>query len=225
MIDKAIEALKNGEIILIYDSDDRESETDMITAAEFMTTEKMTTLRKYAGGLVCMPISNENCDKLGIPFMVDILKEANEKYPVLKDLYPNDIPYDAKSAFSITVNYRDTYTGIPDTDRSKTERELALLCKEGKQAEFGKYFRSPGHVTLLRAEKDAVLTREGHTELTIALLEMAGLEPVGICCEMIGDNGEAMSVDKTREYAQKNNHVFISGDEIIEAYKEFKNNN
>ena len=70
-----------------------------------------------------------------------------------------------------------------------------------------------------------MLTREGHTELTIALLEMAGLEPVGICCEMIGDNGEAMSVDKTREYAQKNNHVFISGDEIIEAYKEFKNNN
>ena len=101
MIDKAIEALKNGEIILIYDSDDRESETDMITAAEFMTTEKMTTIRKYAGGLVCMPISNENCDKLGIPFMVDILKEANEKYPVLKDLYPNDIPYDAKFVLKI----------------------------------------------------------------------------------------------------------------------------
>ncbi len=222
MIEKALEALRNGEIILVYDSDDRESETDMITAAEFMSTEKMTTIRKYAGGLVCMPISDENCNKLQIPFMVDILKEANEKYPVLKELYPDDIPYDAKSAFSITVNHRDTYTGIPDDDRAKTERELALLCKEGKQNEFGKYFRSPGHVTLLRAEKDSVLTREGHTELTIALLEMAGLEPVGICCEMIGEDGKAMPVDQTSKYAKENNHVFISGDEIIEAYKEFK---
>lgn len=225
MIDEAIKALQNGEIILVYDSDDRESETDMITAAEFMTTEKMTAVRKDAGGLVCMPISDENCNKLGIPFMVNILKEASEKYPILKDLYPDDIPYDAKSAFSITVNHRKTYTGIPDTDRAKTERELALLCKEGKHDEFGKHFRAPGHVTLLRAEKDSVLTREGHTELTIALLEMAGLEPVGICCEMIGDDGKAMPSNQTKEYAEKNNHVFISGDEIIEAYKEFKKNN
>ncbi len=224
MIDEAIKALKNGEIILVYDSDDRESETDMIVAAEFMTTEHMTTIRKHAGGLVCMPISSENCDKLGLPFMVDILKEANTKYPVLKELYPDDIPYDAKSAFSITINHRDTYTGIPDDDRAKTERELALLCKEGKHSEFGKYFRAPGHVTLLRAEKDAILTREGHTELTIALLEMAGLEPVGICCEMIGDNGKAMPKSETEKYAKENNHVFISGDEIIKEYKEFKNN-
>lgn len=225
MLNKAIESLKNGEIILVYDSDDRESETDMITAAEFMTTEKMTTIRKNAGGLVCMPISSENCDKLQIPFMVDILKEANDKYPILKELYPDDIPYDAKSAFSITVNHRDTYTGIPDDDRAKTEKELALLCKNNKHSDFGKYFRSPGHVTLLRAEKDSVLTREGHTELTIALLEMAGLEPVGICCEMIGDNGKAMPLEQTKKYAKTNNHVLISGDEIIEAYKEFKNNN
>lgn len=225
MLNEAIKALQNGEIILVYDSDDRESETDMIVAAEFMTTEKMTTIRKYAGGLVCMPISKENCDKLKIPFMVDILAEANEKYPILKELYPDDIPYDAKSSFSITVNHRDTFTGIPDTDRAKTERELALLCKEGKQDEFGKYFRSPGHVTLLRSEKDCILTREGHTELTIALLEMAGLETVGICCEMIGDDGKSMPIEQTREYAEKNNHVFISGDEIIEAYKEFRNKN
>ncbi|MBE6493519.1 MAG: 3,4-dihydroxy-2-butanone-4-phosphate synthase [Methanosphaera stadtmanae] len=224
MIDEAIKALKNGEIILVYDSDDRESETDMIVAAEFMTTEHMTTIRKHAGGLVCMPISSENCDKLGLPFMVDILKEANTKYPVLKELYPDDIPYDAKSAFSITINHRDTYTGIPDDDRAKTERELALLCKEGKHSEFGKYFRAPGHVTLLRAEKDAILTREGHTELTIALLEMAGLEPVGICCEMIGDDGKAMPKSETEKYAKENNHVFISGDEIIKEYKEFKKN-
>ena len=223
MIDEAIKALKNGEIILVYDSEDRESETDMIVAAEFMTTEKMTTIRKDAGGLVCMPISSQNCDKLKIPFMVDILKEANNKYPVLKQLYPDDIPYDAKSSFSITVNHRDTFTGIPDDDRAKTERELALLCKENRHDEFGEYFRSPGHVTLLRAEKDCVLTREGHTELTIALLEMAGLECVGICCEMIGDDGKSMKKDQTKQYADKNNHVFISGDEIIKEYKEFRN--
>ena len=74
MIDEAIKALKNGEKILVYDNEDRESETDMITAAEFMTTSKMTTIRKDAGGLVCMPISNENCDKLGMLIVEDNIK-------------------------------------------------------------------------------------------------------------------------------------------------------
>ncbi|MDO5851233.1 MAG: 3,4-dihydroxy-2-butanone-4-phosphate synthase [Methanobacteriaceae archaeon] len=222
MINEAIKALQNGEIILVYDNEDRESETDMIMAAEFMTTEKMTTIRKNAGGLLCMPISKENCDKLKIPFMVDILNEASTKYPVLKDLTPDDIRYDEKSAFTITTNHRDTFTGIPDDDRAKTAKELALLCKNNEQNEFGKYFRSPGHVTLLRAEKDCVFTRQGHTELTIALLEMANLETVGICCEMIGDNGKAMPTAESLEYAKENEYVYIKGEEIIDAYKKFK---
>ncbi len=86
MIDDAINAFKNGEIVLIFDDDNREKETDMIVAAELMTPEIMATIRNDAGGLVCVPLSSEVSHKLGIPFMTDIMEEASHKYPVLAEL-------------------------------------------------------------------------------------------------------------------------------------------
>ncbi len=223
MIKKAIESFKKGEIVLIFDDDNRERETDMIVAAEFMTPQHMTTIRNDAGGLFCVPISAEISDKLGIPFMTDLMNEGSKKYPVLAELTPNDIPYDEKSAFSITVNHRKTFTGITDNDRAFTIKELGLLCKNENFEDFGKYFRSPGHVTLLRAAKDHVLKRRGHTEMSIALAEMAGQTEVAVCCEMMDDEtGNSMNTDKVSEYAKKNDLVFLSGAELIEAYYEFK---
>ena len=223
MIKKALEAIKNGEIVLIFDSDNRERETDMIVAAEFMTPEYMTQIRNDAGGLFCIPLSSENSDALGVPYMTDIMEIASSKYPVLGELNPDDIPYDEKSAFSITVNHRKTFTGITDNDRACTIKELALLCKTGKQNEFGKYFRAPGHVTLLRAAKGHVRSRKGHTEMSIALLEMAGLTEVAVCCEMMDDiTKDSMTTDDAERYAKTNNLEFLSGAEVIEAYMEFK---
>jgi len=223
MIKEAIEAYKKGEIVLIFDDDNRERETDMIVAAEFMTPQYMTTIRNDAGGLFCVPISAEISDKLGIPFMTDVMDAASDKYPVLSELIPNDIPYDEKSAFSITVNHRKTFTGITDNDRACTIKELGLLCKNGKFDEFGKYFRAPGHVTLLRAAEGHVLKRRGHTEMSVALAEMAGLTQVAVCCEMMDDNtGNSMVTDDVAKYAKKNNLVFLSGAELIEGYHEFK---
>jgi 3,4-dihydroxy 2-butanone 4-phosphate synthase len=222
MIDQALKAFKNGDIVLIFDDDNRERETDMIVAAEFMTPEHMTTLRNDAGGLLCVPLSAEVSDKLGIPFMTDIMEAASDKYPVLAELSPTDIPYDEKSAFSITVNHRKTFTGITDSDRACTIKELALLCKNGDYANFGKYFRSPGHVTLLRAADGHVLKRRGHTELSIALAEMAGAIPVAVCCEMMDDKSKgSMTTADVEKYAEKNNLVFLSGAEVVEAYMEF----
>ncbi|CDG64154.1 MAG: 3,4-dihydroxy 2-butanone 4-phosphate synthase [Methanobacterium sp.] len=223
MIKEAIEAFKNGEIVLIFDDDNRERETDMIMAAEFMTPQHMTTIRNDAGGLVCVPISADNAEKLGIPFMTDVMDAASEKYPVLGELTPNDIPYDEKSAFSITVNHRKTFTGITDNDRAYTIKELGLMCKNGNFQDFGKYFRAPGHVTLLRSTEGHVLKRKGHTEMSIALAEMAGTTQVAVCCEMMDDEtGGSMNTDKVAEYAKKNDLVFLSGAELIEAYHEFK---
>jgi len=222
MIDNAIKAFKNGEIVLIFDDDNRERETDMIVAAEFMTPEHLTTLRNDAGGLLCVPLSSEISDKLGVPFMTDIMEEASQRYPVLAELSPTDIPYDEKSAFSITINHRKTFTGITDSDRACTIKELALLCKKGEYEDLGKHFRSPGHVTLLRAAKSHVLKRKGHTELSIALAEMAGTIPVAVCCEMMDDKTKgSMITDDVEVYAKKNGLVFISGAEVVEAYKEF----
>jgi 3,4-dihydroxy 2-butanone 4-phosphate synthase len=223
MIKKAVEAFKKGEIVLIFDDDNRERETDMIIAAEFMTPQHMTTIRNDAGGLVCVPISAEISDALGIPFMTDVMEAASDKYPVLAGLSPTDIPYDEKSAFSITVNHRKTFTGITDNDRACTIKELGLLCKNGNFADFGKYFRAPGHVTLLRATEGHVLNRKGHTEMSVALAEMAGLTEVAVCCEMMDDvTANSMVTDDVAKYAEKNGLVFLSGAELIEGYHEFK---
>ena len=222
MIDEALKAFKNGEIVLVFDDDNREKETDMIVAAEFMTPKHMSTIRNDAGGLVCAPLSAQNSDALGIPFMTDIMDIASEKYPALGKLTPNDIPYDEKSAFSITVNHRNSFTGITDNDRAMTIKELALLCKNGKQSEFGKYFRAPGHVTLLRAADGHVLNRRGHTEMCIALTEMCGLTEVAVCCEMMDDvTGNSMQTKDTKRYAEEHGLAFLSGAEVIEAYHDF----
>ncbi|MBP2172773.1 3,4-dihydroxy-2-butanone-4-phosphate synthase [Methanococcus voltae] len=217
-VKKAIEALKRGEIVLIYDDDEREAETDMVIASEFITPETIRTFRKNAGGLICNCIMPEDCDKLGIPFMVDILGLASEKYPVLDKLYPDDIPYDEKSSFSITVNHRKTFTGIPDNDRSYTIEKLVEMCKENRFEEFGSEFRSPGHVHLLRATEGLVERRQGHTEISLALSKIAGTYPMTAICEMMGDDGRALSKELTAKYAEENNIVNVAGEDIINYY-------
>ncbi|ADP77147.1 3,4-dihydroxy-2-butanone 4-phosphate synthase [Methanothermus fervidus DSM 2088] len=222
MIKEALRALRKGEMVLVFDSEDREGETDMIKAAEFVTHEDIAILRNDAGGLICAPISAKNAEKLGIPYMTSILETASNKYPVLSELSPHDIPYDEKSAFSITINHRNTFTGITDRDRAKTIRELALLCKNKEYDKFGKFFRSPGHVTLLIASKNNLLERTGHTEMSIALMEMAGLTEVAVCCEMMDDEtGRALSMQDAKRYAERNDLVFLKGEELINAYYEY----
>ena len=219
-VEKAIEALKRGEIILVYDSDEREGETDMVVASQFITPEHIRRMRKDAGGLICTAIHPDICNKFGIPFMVDILEFASQKFKVLKELYPNDIPYDEKSSFSITINHRKTFTGITDNDRAFTIKKLAELVREERFNDFGKEFRSPGHVTLLRAAEGLVKNRQGHTEMTVALAEIAGLTPITTICEMMGDDGNAMSKTETKRYAERHNLVYLSGEEIINYYLE-----
>ncbi|WP_456416465.1 3,4-dihydroxy-2-butanone-4-phosphate synthase [Methanocaldococcus sp.] len=219
-VEKALNALKKGEFILVYDSDDREGETDLVVASQFITPEHIKRMRKDAGGLICTAIHPDICNKLGIPFMVDILEFASQKFKVLKELYPNDIPYDEKSSFSITINHRKTFTGITDKDRAFTIKKLTELVKNNRYNEFGKEFRSPGHVILLRASEGLVKNRRGHTEMTVALAEMANLIPITTICEMLGDDGNAMSKNETKKYAEKHNLVYLSGEEIINYYLE-----
>jgi 3,4-dihydroxy 2-butanone 4-phosphate synthase len=222
MINKALESFKNGEIVLVFDDDNRERETDMIVASEHITPQQIATMRNQAGGLLCTALSHEMAENIGLPFMTDVMEAASKKYPMLSELSPTDIPYDEKSAFSLTINHRKTFTGITDNDRALTINELAYLCQKEDYQNFGKYFRAPGHVTLLRAAEGLLLKRKGHTEISVALTEMTGMTPVASMCEMMDDNsGESMSTDDVAQYAAKNNLVFISGAEVIEAYREF----
>jgi 3,4-dihydroxy 2-butanone 4-phosphate synthase len=225
-INQALIDLKKGKFVLIYDDDSREGETDLIMASEFVNPKSIRTMRTDGGGLIFIMISNEIANKLKLPFLADLFLEIDDKYPVLKELIPNDIPYDTKSSFSLYINHRDTFTGITDIDRSKTMKRFAELSKEINSVNngvaikmFGKEFRSPGHVPICVASKGLLKNRIGHTELVIALLKMAGLSPVGSGCEIMGDNGKALSKNKAKQYADNNNFIFLEGKDIVKAWK------
>ena len=160
-IKAAIQDLQNGKFILIYDNDSRESETDLVIASEFVKPESIKTMRKDGGGLIFLMIPNEIANKLKLPFLADLYLNINNKYPVLKELTPNDIPYDTKSSFSLYINHRKTFTGITDIDRSLTMRKFAELTKKISNIDdgvalkiFGNEFRSPGHVPICIASKN-----------------------------------------------------------------------
>jgi 3,4-dihydroxy 2-butanone 4-phosphate synthase len=225
-VDRALHCLRQGRFVLVYDFDDRERETDMVIASEFVTPAAIRTMRKDAGGLICTTISHEVSDKLQLPFLADLLANNYSEYPILRGLAPNDIPYDTKSAFSITINHRHTFTGITDNDRAMTTSEFAKLAKdvlndgvEQCRARFGRDFRSPGHVHLLNASKDLLVARKGHTELTTALLSLSGLVPSATICEMMGDDGNALGKDKAKEYAKRFDLCFLEGNEVIDAWR------
>jgi len=225
---RAITDLQNGKIILIYDDDDREGEADIVMASEFVAPESIRTMRKDGGGLIFLMTSSEIADKLKLPFLADLFSDVDDKYPVLKELIPNDIPYDSKSSFSLYINHRDTFTGITDIDRSLTMNKFAYLAKKIENIDdgaatkmFGKEFRSPGHIPICVASKNLLNERVGHTELVVSLLKMAGVMPVGSGCEIMGDTGRALSKTKAKQYADENGFVFLEGKDIIKAWKKW----
>jgi len=227
-IDKAIDDLCNGKFILIYDDEKREGETDLVMASEFVKPVSIRTMRQDGGGLIFLMTSNETANKLKLPFLSDMYNEIEDKYPVLKELVPNDIPYDAKSSFSLYINHRETFTGITDIDRSLTMRKFAELTKNIDNLDdglatkmFGKEFRSPGHIPICVAADGLLDERKGHTELVISMMKIAGLTPTGSGCEIMGDDGRALSKEKAEEYANKHGFVFLEGKEIVEAWKQW----
>ena len=227
-VEKALEDIMNGKIDLVYYFDDRERETDMAIASEFITHEAIRTMRHDAGGLLCTTTPYAVAKAIGLPFMSDVFYDDCEKYPLLKAMAPNDIPYDnTKSSFGITINHRHTFTGITDKDRAMTIREYAKVIfqdapVEKIREELGREFRAPGHVHLLNTAEHPLKNRKGHTELVNALMVMAGVKPSGTICEMMGDDGNSQPKEVTSKYAKDHGLTFLTGDEIIEAWNKFK---
>lgn len=226
---EAISSLREGKFVCIYDADGREEETDLVQAAMFTTWKDVRRMRLDGGGLIFLMVHSRISEKLGLPFLADLYYKEGGRWPVLKELIPNDIPYDAKSSFSLTINHRKTFTGITDVDRALTITDFAAVSGEilnpaitqvRAQRIFGSRFRAPGHVPICASSKEVLKTRKGHTELSVALLSMAGLPQVAVGSEMMGNNdGRALSKDEAREYAEKNGLVYLKGKEIIEAWK------
>jgi 3,4-dihydroxy 2-butanone 4-phosphate synthase len=225
---KALEDLKAGKFILIYDADGREEETDLVIDSQFVTPEKIRTMRMDGGGLICTTVDYNTQEMLGLPYLSDVFQQMGEKFDVLKKLIPNDIPYDEISSFSVTINHRKTFTGVTDNDRAMTISELAKLIStvhtfENGHAQriFGEQFRAPGHVHLLNASKNLLTARRGHTELATAMTIMAGLIPSATICEMMDANGKARNKESARKYAKEHNLVFLEGYEVIEAWQKW----
>ncbi len=224
---RAMDALRRGEFVLVYDGDGREAETDMTIASQFVTPASIRALRREAGGLICTTVPAEAREKIGLPFLADLFQEAAPRHPVLARTLATSAPYDPiASPFSITINHRETRTGITDRDRALTISRFAALVGRALETEngwameaLGREFRSPGHVHLLNAAAGLVDARRGHTELTTALLTMAGLVPSATICEMMGDDGRAMTREDAKGYAAARNLVFLEGRDVVGAWR------
>ena len=225
-LEAACELLRQGKLVLLYDDDKREKEVDLFVAAEAATPEALTALRTQAGGLVFLAVDPQVGQRLGLPFLHDLFADASAKHPVLAKLVPNDIRYDARSSFSLTINHRQTFTGITDEDRALTIREIGRLARrvldpattpEQAQAAFGQAFRAPGHVALCLGAKNLLRERKGHTELAVALARLAGVTPVLAGAEMLAP-GKARSKADAQAWADANGAVLVSGREVEEAW-------
>src|SRR3990170_3643904 len=121
----ALDALRAGRFVLVYDADGREGETDLAIASEFVTPHTIRTMRKDAGGWICTTVPPDAREKLGLPLLADVLVASAAEYPILRDLVPSSLPYDRRSAFGITASHRDTFTGVTAADRTRTIARVA----------------------------------------------------------------------------------------------------
>jgi 3,4-dihydroxy 2-butanone 4-phosphate synthase len=226
-IARAGRALAAGEPVLIFDAVDREAETDMVFLSERATPEMIRLARKDAGGLFCTAISDEMRRRLGLPFFAELLASAGATYPELPKL--TEAPrYDRRSAFGITINHRQNYTGVPDNDRALTirtvgeiARDAPALSDEELRDRFRGSFISPGHVYLIYSAPTLLAERKGHTELVISLARMTGLSESVTVCEMLGDSGGARDPEAAHQYARAHGFEFLEGRTLIEAWKEW----
>jgi 3,4-dihydroxy 2-butanone 4-phosphate synthase len=208
VLDRAIAAFDAGRPVLIHDAADREGETDLVYPARGVTPAALARLRNDAGGLVCVALSDAVSEAWELPFTQDRLTHP------AADVH--DLGYDERSSFSLTVNHRDTYTGITDDDRALTVSELGRAAVSPTEYDFAGTFRAPGHVHLLRGAPGLLDDRLGHTELGLALAAAADLPPAVAVCEMLADASGALSPADARAYAERNDLVYIEGSTIVE---------
>lgn len=193
-VEEALNDLRQGKIILVTDDEDRENEGDFICAAEFATTENVNFMAMHGRGLICMPMSTALCRKLCFPQMVVDNTDSHE------------------TAFTVSVDHISTGTGISAQERGVTAR--ACVSEDARPEDF----RRPGHMFPLTARPNGVLERCGHTEATVDLLRLAGLQECGLCCEIMREDGTMMRTPELIELAKRFALKFIT----IRALQEYR---
>ncbi len=191
-VQEAVEDIKNGKIIIVVDEEDRENEGDFVCAAEFATPELVNFMAKHGRGMICVPMTQTRMNNLELSMMVDSNTAIHG------------------TQFTVTVDaFKGTTTGISASDRSITIKKLA--DPNASPTDFAK----PGHIFPLRAMEEGVLRRAGHTEASIDLCNLAGLNPVGVLCEILNDDGTMARVPDLEIIAEKFDLKILAITELI----------
>ena len=195
-IEEILEDMRIGKPVVILDDEERENEGDVIFAAEHATTENVNFMAKYARGLICMPMEASYSDRYNLPQMC-IVNTDNHA-----------------TAFSVSIDHVDTTTGISAVERGLTARKFV------DETSTKDDFRRPGHMFPLQAKKGGVVERAGHTEATVDLCRLAGCKPVGLCCEIMNDDGTMARLDDLVEFAKVHGLKISTIEALIQYRKE-----
>ncbi len=190
-IEEAIEVIKQGGMLVAVDDEDRENEGDLIMAADKVTPEAIAFMATHGRGLICMPITGSRLDELELPAMVS----------------HNTDPHG--TAFTVSVDFKDTSTGISAHERAATVR--AILAPDTKPEDL----RRPGHIFPLRAKEGGVLRRAGHTEAAVDLARLAGVYPAGVICEIMKDDGTMARVPELMEFSKTHGLKLVTIADLI----------
>lgn len=190
-IEEAIEEIRKGHMIIVVDDEDRENEGDLVMAAEKATPEAINFMVTYARGLVCVPMTGERLAELNLDQMV--IHNSDPK----------------GTAFTISVDSAASTTGISAFERSAT---VAVLADPKSKPED---LHQPGHIFPLRAREGGVLVRAGHTEGSVDLARLAGLQPAGVICEILNDDGTMARVPELMKFAEKHDLKIVTIEELI----------
>jgi 3,4-dihydroxy 2-butanone 4-phosphate synthase/GTP cyclohydrolase II len=194
-IEQAIEAVRRGQMVIVVDDESRENEGDLIMAAEHATPEKLAFMIRHTSGVICAALPGDRLDRLHLPLMVARNSESHQ------------------TAFTISVDHKkQTSTGISAADRSITLRALA------DPHAMAEDFARPGHIFPLRAKEGGVLRRPGHTEAAMDLARLAGLQPVGVLCEIVNDDGTMARRPQLERFAQQHDLTIVTIADLI-AYR------
>ena len=194
-IEDAVADIRAGKIIIVIDDEDRENEGDLVMAAEKVTGEAINFMATYGKGLICIPMEEEILKELQINSMVENNTDNHE------------------TAFTVSVDYKDTTTGISAYERALT---ISKLLENGVKPED---FRRPGHVFPLAAKKNGVLERTGHTEAAVDLAKLAGLKGAGVICEVMKEDGHMARTEDLIKMAKEHNLKIITVKSLLEYRK------
>jgi 3,4-dihydroxy 2-butanone 4-phosphate synthase/GTP cyclohydrolase II len=211
-IEEALTAIKNGEIVVVLDDEDRENEGDLVMAAEKVTQSLVNFMAREGRGLICVPLDFDIAERLNFPLMVqgNRLQDENK---VQNENIAQENKEPTKCNFTVSVDFKhNTSTGISASDRATTVNAIADYKSEAAD------FVRPGHIFPLIAKKGGVLVRAGHTEAAVDLARLAGLAPVAMICEIANSDGEMMRKNDLIKFAGKHSLKIITIKDLI-AYR------